>query len=154
MADGEHLAGGGPAREQASLALRTALSFASLDDETLSRLAQEATPRTVPAGTVIFEKGSPADGLYVVVSGSVRIVDAVHGKDVEIAVIRPGDFFGEVSLALDTARTRAAQAKEETELIVVPFDAFTAISASHPHLPAQLLQAYGERIGPREGDVE
>jgi CRP-like cAMP-binding protein len=52
------------------------------------------------AGSVVFEAGTDAEALFVVLSGSVQIVDVRDGREVEIARAGPGNFFGEQSLLL------------------------------------------------------
>lgn len=131
-------------------ALRSALDFAHLDAEALAGLAEGSTLHRYPAGERIFEKGSDADGLYVVVSGSVRIEDVVHGRDVQIAQIGPGDFFGEVSLALHTTRTRSARAGEDCEVLVVPLELVRRLAESRPHLHEELMTAFEDRMARRE----
>jgi CRP-like cAMP-binding protein len=141
---------GAQPNEQVREALRSALDFADLDDEALADLARGSTLRGYAAGERIFEKGSAADGLYVVISGSVRIEDLVHGRQVEIARIGPGDFFGEVSLALHTARTRAARAAAGTEVLVVPVALVRRLAESRPHLHEELMTAFEDRMPLRE----
>jgi CRP/FNR family cyclic AMP-dependent transcriptional regulator len=135
---------------RATDALRTALDFAGLDEQTLDGLADAASLLRLAAGETVFEKGSSPDALYVVVSGRVAIVDAIHGEEREIAVIDPGDFFGELSLALHTTRTRTARARQPSELLVVPRAAFDELSKAHPGLPARIVDAFSERMVRRE----
>ena len=131
-------------------ALRSAFDFADLDDQTLSWLAESAEIRGYQAGERVFDKGSEPDGLYVVVGGRVRIEDSVHGREIEIAEIGPGDFFGELSLALHTARTRAARAAVDSQILVLPLDAVRRLSAARPHLEEELMAAFEERMPMRE----
>jgi CRP-like cAMP-binding protein len=131
-------------------AVRTALDFAQLDDETVRHLVSASDLRRLPAGAVLFEKGSDPDGLYVVVSGTLRIVQVMHGEEHDLALIGPGDFTGEVSLALKTTRTRSAVAKDDAEVLVIPVEAFDELAAANPHLGAQLVGAFEERVAQRE----
>ena len=131
-------------------AVRSALDFAQLDDETLGRLVTSSSLRRLPAGEVLFEKGSDPDGLYVVVSGTLSIFQVLHGEEHSIALIGPGDFTGEVSLALRTTRTRSARAREDAEVLVIPVAAFEELAAANPHLGAQLVAAFEERVAQRE----
>jgi len=131
-------------------ALRSALDFAKLDDGGVAELSEAAARRFYRAGERIFEKGSEADGLYVVVSGAVRIEDSVHGQEVEIAQIGPGDFFGEISLALHTTRTRAARAAQDSEILVLPLEAVRRLAEARPHLEQELMEAFEARMPRRE----
>jgi CRP-like cAMP-binding protein len=131
-------------------AVRSALDFAQLDDETLRRLVTAASLRLLPAGTVLFEKGSEPDGLHVVVSGTLRIVQVLHGEEHDLALIGPGDFTGEVSLALKTTRTRSVRAKDDAEVLAIPMEAFAELATANPHLGAQIVGAFEERSAQRE----
>jgi CRP-like cAMP-binding protein len=131
-------------------AVRSALDFAQLDDEALARLVTASSLRPLPAGTVLFEKGSDPDGLYVVVSGTISIFQVLHDEEHALALIGPGDFTGEVSLALKTTRTRSARAKGDAEVLVIPVAAFDQLAAANPTLWAQLVDAFAERVAQRE----
>jgi CRP-like cAMP-binding protein len=130
--------------------LRRALDFANLDDEQLRRLVTASSLERFAAGETLFEKGSPADGLYVVMDGSVRIFDQFRGEERDLALIEPGDFTGEVSLALHTSRTRSAQAKEDSEVLVIPTAALESLATEHPALASQLIEAFEDRMAARE----
>src|SRR2546428_12951106 len=80
-------------------ALRAVPSFASVDERPLLAIIGDSANLYWPADSVVFERGSPADGLYILLSGSVRILDDTGA---EVAVLGPGDFFGEFSLLLGT----------------------------------------------------
>jgi CRP-like cAMP-binding protein len=131
-------------------ALRRALDFANLDDEQLRALVAGSSLQRFAPGETLFDKGSVPDGLYVVVGGSVRIYDRVHGQERDLALIGPGDFTGEVSLALHTTRTRSAQAKADSEVLVIPIAAFDELAAEHPALGSQLIEAFEDRMAGRE----
>ena len=130
--------------------LRRALDFAGLDDEQLARMVTASSLERYGAGQTLFDKGSEPDGLYVVVSGSVRIFDVMHDQEHDLALIEPGDFTGEVSLALHTTRTRAAKAKEDSEILVLPVGSFDELTSEHPALGAQLIEAFEDRAARRE----
>jgi CRP/FNR family cyclic AMP-dependent transcriptional regulator len=131
-------------------ALRGALDFANLDDEQLRRLTTAASLEQLAAGDTLFEKGSAPDALYVVVNGAVRIFDVLHDEEHDLALIQPGDFTGEVSLALHTVRTRSARAKEDSEVLAIPASAFDELAAEQPGLGSQLIEAFEDRMAARE----
>jgi len=68
--------------------------FRDCSSEVLDRLAQSTSEFEFPADAPIVQQGQVGNGLYIVVSGAVRIV---AGTDV-LARIGPGDFFGELSV--------------------------------------------------------
>jgi len=131
-------------------ALREALQLTGLDDDALRRLADATTVRTFLARTVVVEKGSAADGLYVVLHGVAEVFDTIHGSDRVLALIERGDYFGEISLALHTTRTRGVRARDDLQVAVVPREAFDALAADHPQVSARLVDELAERLARRE----
>jgi Cyclic nucleotide-binding domain len=81
--------------------------LATLPGETLARLAQRMTREDVPAGAGIFSEGDDGDRFYVVLSGMLSVSQESRGAQ---AVLRPGDYFGEVALAMHMPRTASVRA--------------------------------------------
>jgi CRP-like cAMP-binding protein len=135
-------------RAAAAAVLRQALP--SLPDDALSRLVGSGRSIDLPAGHEVFRKGAPSDGVYIVVAGRVSIVDEIRGAEREIALVDPGDFLGEVSVAAGAVRTRAARTRTDTRLVVLPVGAFSEAEAAHPGTLAELLDAFADRMAGRE----
>jgi CRP/FNR family cyclic AMP-dependent transcriptional regulator len=112
-------------------ALRAVPSLGRLDDRTLLTIVGDSANLRWQEGTEVFAKGSPADGLYIVISGGVRVLG---DNGAEIAVLAPGAYFGEFSLLLGSDHGHDVVALEDSELMVVPKDRFDAIMAEHPDL--------------------
>jgi hypothetical protein len=81
--------------------------LATLPGETLARLAQRMTREDIPAGAGVFDEGEDGDRFYVVLSGMLAVSQQVLGAQ---AVLRPGDYFGEVALAMHMPRTASVRA--------------------------------------------
>jgi ATP-binding cassette subfamily B protein len=81
--------------------------LATLPGETLTRLAQRMQREEVPAGGAVVTEGEDGDRFYVVLSGMFTVSQASLGAR---RVLRPGDYFGEVALALDVPRTASVRA--------------------------------------------
>ena len=82
----------------------------------MSEIVRRLTVRRYRRGEVIFHQGDPGDALHVVTSGSVKIVlPSPEGDEAIIATVRPGDFFGELSLLDGAPRSATATAIEATE---------------------------------------
>ncbi|MCL4259651.1 MAG: cyclic nucleotide-binding domain-containing protein, partial [Anaerolineales bacterium] len=64
--------------------LRKIHLFYGLDDEALTRLAQEVEELSVPQGEVIVKQDSPADQFYMIYNGHVRIARQQDGKEVQL----------------------------------------------------------------------
>jgi CRP-like cAMP-binding protein len=81
--------------------------LATLPGETLAKLADRMTREDVPAGTVVVREGEPGDRFYVLVSGLARVSQGSLG---ERSVLRAGEFFGEVAMAMNVSRTATVTA--------------------------------------------
>jgi CRP-like cAMP-binding protein len=133
-------------------ALRAVPDFASLDDHTLLQIVGASANLFWPAGTVVFEKGSASEGLYVVLTGEVRIFDSLAGEETEVSRVGPGESFGELSLLLHTTHNKKAEAGEDSELLVIPEESFKELLASNPDLAAEFRRRVEERV-PVRGEV-
>lgn len=76
--------------------------LSSLPGETLTRLATRMVREEVPPGRVIVAEGDDGHRFYVLLSGMAAVTQAGRGPR---SVLRPGETFGEVALAMDVPRT-------------------------------------------------
>jgi uncharacterized protein (TIGR02266 family) len=81
-----------------------------------------ASEETYKDGQIIFREGTPGDWVYLILSGGAKIIKTVHGNSFTIAVLEPGDVFGELSYLGGIKRTATAQAVGETTLGLVDRD--------------------------------
>ena len=81
--------------------------LASLPGELLNKLAARMTREEVAAGAAIVRQGEEGDRFYVVLSGMLNVTQEPIG---DRRILRPGDYFGEVALAMHIARTASVRA--------------------------------------------
>ena len=81
--------------------------LATLSGETLGRLAERMRRETVSPGSAVVNEGEDGDRFYIVLSGMFTVSQATRGAQ---SVLRPGDYFGEVALAMDIPRTATVRA--------------------------------------------
>jgi ATP-binding cassette subfamily B protein len=81
--------------------------LATLPGETLGRLAQNMLREDIPAGAGIVSEGDDGDRFYVVLNGMLSVSQESRGAQ---ALLRPGDYFGEVALAMHIPRTASVRA--------------------------------------------
>lgn len=94
--------------------------FEGLQPAYLKRIAAIGARETHQSGTTIFAEGAVGDKMYLIMSGAVRISREVPGMGEEaLAVLRPGNYFGEMALIDDSPRSADAKAHETTEVFVI-----------------------------------
>jgi CRP/FNR family transcriptional regulator len=127
-------------------ALRSVPGFDALDDKGLVEVVGCSANMLWPSGSAVFAAGDPAEALYVVLSGLVRITEDRDGEEAEVARIGAGDYFGELSLLLHTTHTRTARVEEDAELLVVPKDSFQTLLKEEPELASEFRKKVEERL--------
>jgi CRP-like cAMP-binding protein len=122
-------------------ALRAVPSLAPLDDHTLLAIVGDSANLFWRAGSTVYERGAPADALYIILSGSVRVL----GARGEVATFTVGDYFGELSLLLGTDHGHEVHAVEDCELMVVPKERFDDLLAGNPALAETIRRRAEDR---------
>lgn len=86
-------------------------------------------------GEVIFRQGEPGDLVYSIVSGEVEIIrEMPDGEERLLATMGPGEYFGEMALISDAARTATVRARTDVELVAMGRADFTTLYAYVPGL--------------------
>jgi CRP-like cAMP-binding protein len=114
--------------------------FDGLSREALALVAQVTTEETHSLGTRIFQYGDPGDKLFLILEGKVRISREVAGMGEEaLAVLGPGEMFGEMALLDESPRSADALAHERCRLLVITKDAFDDLLFLHKDLAYEVL---------------
>jgi len=92
--------------------------FSELNGRELNALEKMVHVRNYGPSEVVFEEGDPGTGMYMIRSGGVSIqAKNQHGTEDELALLGPGDFFGETTLTAPAPRSATARTTEQTELV-------------------------------------
>ena len=95
--------------------------FSALSDAQFGALLPAIQHRAYPARTRIVHSGECADGLYVLVSGRVKVLfDDGDGRELIAASIGPNEFFGEIGVLEGEPRAASVDATEACEVLFVP----------------------------------
>jgi ATP-binding cassette subfamily B protein len=83
-------------------------------------------------GETLVVEGDAPDGMYVLSEGSARVVVDNMGKEMTLARLQPGDWFGESALLNETVRNATVRASEKTRALFLDAVVFAALLASEP----------------------
>jgi len=127
--------------------VRQAPLFAALDDEAAAALKATMTRREVPRGVVLFSEGDPGDRLYIIIEGKIKLGRASgDGRENLLAILGPGEMFGELSLFDPGPRNATATAVADTSLLGVGSDDLATWLNGRPDVARQLLRSLARRL--------
>lgn len=117
------------------------------DFELLSGLLQE---RQVKPNTTIFSEKMPAEALYIIKSGKIKIsVMEGEGDEVGLLELGPGDFFGEIALIQESSRAVTARAESAAEVVMLTRKDFIALLDLDPRVGAKVTLAIARLLAMR-----
>lgn len=102
--------------------------------------------RFYPKDTMIFSEGMPGSELYIIQKGSVKITKISDNNEVLLAVLRPGDIFGEMAILENKPRSASAVAFEDAYLLAVNKANFERMVQTQPQIVTRLTTLLSERI--------
>ena len=115
--------------------------------ESISSLKVPAKIRSYRKSNVIFEEGSTGVEMYIIYSGRVRLSTKEPGREITLATIGPGEFFGEMAVIDSAFRTATAIADEDdTRLVVLDQKKFREIVNEQPAFAMTIMQHLCRRL--------
>jgi CRP/FNR family cyclic AMP-dependent transcriptional regulator len=128
-------------------ALRAVPLFESLDDDAADTLCSLLTTEECDAGSILFQAGDAGDSMYLIEDGQVQIsMRSSDGEDLILAVLGPGDFFGEMALIDGKPRSAHAMVCESSRLAVLSRQHFLSFLSSSPNVAVEMLTALTRRL--------
>ena len=126
--------------------LRQVPLFEEFDEENLRWVLERGEERRVAAGEINRREGEPAEHLYVILEGDLRIMKQSGGGETVIDVFGPGTFFAEVSLLAGKPFLATGRALSDLRMFLVPADVFRELLATRPAFCSIVLKALAERV--------
>jgi CRP-like cAMP-binding protein len=129
--------------------------FGKLPPNDLDALLLHARPARYPAGREIFAKGTPGRSMMAIIDGSVRIsAPSPAGPDIVLAILQPGEIFGEIALLDGEDRTADATAVTDCELLVLDQRDFVPFLERRTDLCILLLKLLCQRLRQTDQHVQ
>jgi CRP/FNR family transcriptional regulator, cyclic AMP receptor protein len=117
----------------------------------VQKSAQSALTRDYTAGTVLFEESDPGSRMYVIRTGKVKIYRKTQGKEIVLAFLGPGDFFGEMALLEGLPRSATAMVVEDAALVEVDAETFEEMIRRNIEIAVRMMRKLASRV--REVDT-
>lgn len=141
-------------REGKSVLLQTAL-MSSLTEASAMQITEKATETRLSRGATVFHRGDPADSLYVVVEGWVKVSRVTAaGSEAVLAVCTQGQSFAEAAVFLSGVYPASAQAVTDVHLVSVPTKPLLALITSQPDVALAMLASMSRHLHQLVGDIE
>jgi CRP/FNR family transcriptional regulator, cyclic AMP receptor protein len=102
--------------------------------------------RKAQAGEILFQTGERGAEMFVVRTGTVRIVVSAHGVEKTLAVLGPGEFVGEMSVLTDQPRSATAVVEEDAELLVVGVRVLEEMIVHNTEIALRLIRKLARRL--------
>ena len=116
--------------------------FADFDRGDLQRLARTFKERTFAAGSTVSAEGKSGAGFFVIESGEATVTV----RDTERAKLGPGDYFGEIALIDDGARSATVTADSELRCYGLTSWEFRPLVESNASIAWRLLETMAQRL--------
>jgi CRP/FNR family transcriptional regulator len=129
--------------------------LSEMDDTSLQALAGKVAQHTFKKRETIFTAWDPGDRVYLLKYGRVKLyMLSDEGREITLAIMEPGEIFGETAIVNPAAREVFAEALDDAEVDTLSLDDFSALLASRPDVALKVTQAIGERLIRTQRQVE
>ncbi|MFQ5509774.1 MAG: Crp/Fnr family transcriptional regulator [Leptospirillia bacterium] len=120
--------------------------FDELNAADMEMLDQRTRMDKIPRRGVVFEAGQPGDAVYLLKSGRVKLTRTQDGKELLLAILEPGEVFGEMAALTDSPHDTRAEAMEDAAICVIQKADFEDMLSRQPRLSLRLTKLVGLRL--------
>lgn len=130
--------------------LKNTVLFRDSSNEELELCMGLFQERLVKPNVTVFAEKMPAEALYIIKSGSVRIsMSGADGGEKGLLLLGPGDFFGELALLQEESRLVNARTESQTELLILTRKDFQALVDLDPRTGVRVITAIAKTLAAR-----
>ncbi|MGS0765142.1 DUF2225 domain-containing protein [Syntrophomonas curvata] len=113
----------------------------------IAALARLAGVRKYGADEIFFHFGDPGHEMFIILKGTVGVfINSLDGSPLQVAVLKDGDFFGEMSLLEGMPRSATITALEDTVCLVIDESNFEQVIAQQPSLAFRIMKGMSNRL--------
>lgn len=99
-----------------------------------------------PAGTVLFREGEAGQEMYVIHAGRVELTRGKGALRQTLAVLEPGEFFGEMAIVMDRPRSATARILDPARLLVLDAGTFEAMVRNNAEIALRIIRKMAHRL--------
>lgn len=127
--------------------LQSVALFWDLSEAELGYISEKMIARHYESGKFIFLEDSEGEQCFFVIQGSVKVTRlSKDGREVILAMLNEGEFFGEMALLDGESRSANVIALEETEVLTLNREDFLVVLQDYPQIAIQLLKEMAHRL--------
>ena len=127
--------------------LQSVSIFWDLNENDLGHIAEKMVAKHFENGNYIFLEDSEGEQCFFVLEGSVKVTRlSKDGREVILAMLNEGDFFGEMSLLDGESRSANVIALEKTKVLTLDRNDFIEVVNDYPQIAVQLLKELARRL--------
>ena len=127
--------------------LQSVSIFWDLNEDELGHIADKMVAKHFENGNYIFLEDSEGEQCFFVLKGSVKVTRlSKDGREVILAMLNEGEFFGEMSLLDGESRSANVIALEKTKVLTLDRNDFIAVVNDYPQIAVQLLKELARRL--------
>ncbi len=121
--------------------------FDGIHPMSLLALARASRLKSIPKGSFVFFQDDPGGAVYLVWRGVIAIrLENPDGRELVINEMGVGDCFGELAILTGEPRSASAEAIVDSEVLLIPSEAFKAALEQEPRLASRLLEITARRL--------
>lgn len=107
-----------------------------------------------PKGTVLFREGEPGKEMYVLQAGRIAITKQVRDVEKVLAVLGPGEFFGEMAIISNKPRNASARVEEDARLLIIDPRTFESMIRGNAEIAVRMIKKLAERLSEADAQIE
>lgn len=129
--------------------------FSDLSDSTLTKVSQKMVSRSYDKGKMILLEDAMGETFFVITKGSVKVTRlSDDGREVILAILGEGDFFGEMALLDGEGRSANIVAIDDSEVLTLSRGDFLDILETFPKIAISFLEELARRLRKSDQQIE
>jgi CRP/FNR family cyclic AMP-dependent transcriptional regulator len=121
----------------------------------LETLSSSSSSRSFPKNTVVIHENDPADSLFIIETGKVKVYCSdKNGKEFIMNTQAEGDYFGELALLDDSTRSASVRTVEKSSFCIIFKDNFNRVLDEHPNIARKMIRNLAARVRKLTADVK